>query len=566
MFVVTFYSYKGGVGRTSALVNVAYRLARRGKRVFVLDFDLEAPGVDSYGLLETDPNTPGLVEYISAFTASGKVPDLREFVRSSSLPEVAGKLFLMRGGKRDNNYKTALGLLDWKVLYRRRKGFLLIENLKGAIDSLFKPDYLLVDARTGLTDISGICTLQLPHLVVLLFSLNEQSVKGVSDVLHSIVGNKLNREIGTMLVASPVPDMPEWIEARSSRFESARKAMGRPADVVIPYAPFLAFGEYIVDGQNQSQLGRAYDLLADKIIAENSSDIVTSLGRAAELVKQGQHDLAESHYRAVVDAIPDSAEAWMEFGKFERLRRRLQPACQYFERAYALAPTDCEVLAQLAQTYAVVDQVKCKQYYDAFLECDQSAERIDRVSSAISYAGLKDVAVEGFMRVAALDNKNVHAHISVGEACMPLERYREAFEAYRRGLELDPNNLVCAFNLGRACQKLSDPRAIEYYRKAIDIFEQTRRPAEKVMLANTYESMSRAYLSVGKPERAIQLLKEAITIARELPNAKIFLSSNYDRVSQAKFILDLSTRLEAIQRKYVQPDSESNGQSEPPLN
>src|SRR5438876_11873823 len=121
MFVVTFYSYKGGVGRTSALVNVAYRLARRGKRVFVLDFDLEAPGIDSYGLAKTDISTPGLVEYISAFTATGKVPNLRDFVLDSTLPGTAGKLFLMRGGKKDDAYKSALGQLDWKILYRQRK-------------------------------------------------------------------------------------------------------------------------------------------------------------------------------------------------------------------------------------------------------------------------------------------------------------------------------------------------------------------------------------------------------------------------------------------------------------
>ncbi|HTB95316.1 MAG TPA: tetratricopeptide repeat protein [Candidatus Sulfotelmatobacter sp.] len=568
MFVVTFYSYKGGVGRTSALVNVAYRLARRGKRVFVLDFDLEAPGIDSYGLVETDPNTPGLVEYISTFTATRKVPDLREFVRSSSLPDIAGKLFVMRGGRKDNNYKSALGLLDWKVLYRQRKGFLLIENLKGAIENLFKPDYLLVDARTGLTDISGICTLQLPHLVVLLFSLNEQSINGVSDVLRSIVGNKLNREIATMLVASPVPDMSEWVDARSKCFETARKAMGRPADVVIPYAPFLAFGEFIVDGQgqNQSQLGRAYDLLADNVIAENSSDIVTLLSRATELVKEGQHDLAESHYRALVDANSNSVEAWMEFGKFERLRRRLQPATQYFEKAYALAPADCEVLAQLAQTYAFVDEAKCKRYFGEFLECDRDAQRIDRVSSALLHAGLKDEAVEGFMRAATLDYKNVHAQTSLGEACMHVGRHREGAEAYRRGLEIDPNNLVCAFNLGRAYQKLDDPRAIEYYRKAIDIFEQTRRPEEKLTLANTYESMSRAYLLVGKPQKAIQLLQESIAIAKELPNARIYSSATYERVPQAKFILELSSRLLRISRKNIDINSEKSGQGEPPLN
>ena len=42
--IVTFYSWKGGVGRTMALANTAVQLARKGNRVLVVDWDLEAPG------------------------------------------------------------------------------------------------------------------------------------------------------------------------------------------------------------------------------------------------------------------------------------------------------------------------------------------------------------------------------------------------------------------------------------------------------------------------------------------------------------------------------------------
>ena len=46
--VVTFYSYKGGTGRTMALANVAWILAAAGKRVLVADWDLEAPGLHKF--------------------------------------------------------------------------------------------------------------------------------------------------------------------------------------------------------------------------------------------------------------------------------------------------------------------------------------------------------------------------------------------------------------------------------------------------------------------------------------------------------------------------------------
>ena len=71
MFTVTFYSYKGGVGRTLALANVAYTLATEGgkQRVVVVDFDLEAPGIDTIAPFDSAKGTEkgGIVEYIAEY-------------------------------------------------------------------------------------------------------------------------------------------------------------------------------------------------------------------------------------------------------------------------------------------------------------------------------------------------------------------------------------------------------------------------------------------------------------------------------------------------------------------
>jgi MinD-like ATPase involved in chromosome partitioning or flagellar assembly len=46
--IYTFYSFKGGVGRSMALANTAVLLARGGSRVLIVDWDLEAPGLHKY--------------------------------------------------------------------------------------------------------------------------------------------------------------------------------------------------------------------------------------------------------------------------------------------------------------------------------------------------------------------------------------------------------------------------------------------------------------------------------------------------------------------------------------
>ena len=51
--IITFYSFKGGVGRTMALANIAVLLVRSGKKVLAVDWDLEAPGLDKYFKSET---------------------------------------------------------------------------------------------------------------------------------------------------------------------------------------------------------------------------------------------------------------------------------------------------------------------------------------------------------------------------------------------------------------------------------------------------------------------------------------------------------------------------------
>ena len=46
--IVTFYSYKGGVGRSFALANTAALLSSWGYRTLCVDWDLDAPGLQEY--------------------------------------------------------------------------------------------------------------------------------------------------------------------------------------------------------------------------------------------------------------------------------------------------------------------------------------------------------------------------------------------------------------------------------------------------------------------------------------------------------------------------------------
>ena len=46
--IYTLYSFKGGVGRSMALASLGAYFCRKGLRVVMVDWDLEAPGLENY--------------------------------------------------------------------------------------------------------------------------------------------------------------------------------------------------------------------------------------------------------------------------------------------------------------------------------------------------------------------------------------------------------------------------------------------------------------------------------------------------------------------------------------
>src|SRR4051812_36867449 len=99
--IFTFYSYKGGVGRSLALAKTAIVLAKWGARVLCVDWDLEAPGLHLYaepGL--SQPPIRGLVELVHAHVAN-QHPDWTDYITEVGLQT---KVDLMPAGAINSEY------------------------------------------------------------------------------------------------------------------------------------------------------------------------------------------------------------------------------------------------------------------------------------------------------------------------------------------------------------------------------------------------------------------------------------------------------------------------------
>lgn len=204
--VVTFYSYKGGMGRTTTLVAYALHCAiNLNKKVVILDCDFEAPGYLNFFNLHQKGNKNGVVEYLldKKFDKSVEVSDycyeLEEVPNLRIMP--AGDL---AQSAEVNYYVEALAKLDYTKTTLIVKDF---NNLLLSIEKELKPDIILIDSRTGFSDVFDFTALKLSDLIVSFFGSSEQTRPGRKFLLEKYVQTKkqANENLGLILINSILP-------------------------------------------------------------------------------------------------------------------------------------------------------------------------------------------------------------------------------------------------------------------------------------------------------------------------------------------------------------------------
>src|SRR5207248_9717546 len=99
-------------------------------------------------------------------------------------PKAKKPLLFMNAGMLNTSYRQRMQTLDWTELYAKHDLGNFLEKLRE--DWKKTLDFVLIDSRTGITDIGGICTVQLPDLLGLLLTANDQSLSGSLEILESI--------------------------------------------------------------------------------------------------------------------------------------------------------------------------------------------------------------------------------------------------------------------------------------------------------------------------------------------------------------------------------------------
>jgi Mrp family chromosome partitioning ATPase len=291
--VYTFYSFKGGVGRSMALANVAALLAEWGRKVLILDWDLEAPGIEKFfeipsvRLSRSRHQTPGVVDLLLSqmqpTPLSWRDCLLEVDMSGQSKAAHKGKLQIISAGKLategKRDYVGRLREVNWDKLFGEYDLGKRIEAWRNEWIREF--DFVLVDSRTGISDAGSICTILLPDVLVLVFTTSYQSVEGIRDVMQRARAARSQLPVArARLAAVPLlsrdgrkeesDTAKQWRAKIAERLGDLYKdwlpAGVTPEDVLltlyIPQLAYWSFGERLAVIERREEAGDAASIVA----------------------------------------------------------------------------------------------------------------------------------------------------------------------------------------------------------------------------------------------------------------------------------------------------------------
>ncbi|MBL8165473.1 MAG: TIR domain-containing protein [Anaerolineae bacterium] len=314
--IYTFYSYKGGVGRSMALANIAmYFYLRHSLNVLMIDWDLEAPGLERYFQsryqlkLDNLYKNPGLADLIRAYKNRIRTPPTSE--AESPYPTFedhlitldkndSAQLRLLTAGQRSGTegwraYAEFVQGFDWANFYREWAGGGFIDWLREKARS--SADVILIDSRTGVTEMGGVATQHMADAVVMLFAPNSENMENSARMARSF----LSEEATTQRQGQPLPVIT--VPARVDESDSASYGdflkecrelfaplqmpdFGRSAlqEMTLHYLPIFSYRERLLFGDASlegigSRLVSGYTAVASNIIALSPEGHELRVGR-----------------------------------------------------------------------------------------------------------------------------------------------------------------------------------------------------------------------------------------------------------------------------------------------
>ncbi|MEO5336761.1 MAG: AAA family ATPase [Magnetospirillum sp. WYHS-4] len=222
---IVFFSIKGGVGRSTALAACAWSLAQAGKRVLVLDIDLESPGLSSALLPKDRRPAYGIADWLVEDLVDNGDDLLADMFAISDISHDGEIRVVPAYGREPGEYLSKLGRV-WMPKVDNEGGHKpwskRLSDLVERLEARLLPDVILIDSRAGIDEVASSCVTGLGATLVLLFAIDgEQTWAGYRILfqhwLRSGVAQTIRERL--QLVGAMIPELgaAEYFEGLRER-------------------------------------------------------------------------------------------------------------------------------------------------------------------------------------------------------------------------------------------------------------------------------------------------------------------------------------------------------------
>jgi MinD-like ATPase involved in chromosome partitioning or flagellar assembly len=215
--IISIHSYRGGTGKSNLTANIAACLALEGRRVAVVDTDIQSPGIH---MLFGMDDTSGLRTLNDYLWERCRVEETAADVTPDAIARAGGRVWLVPSSLHAGEIA--------KVLRQGYNVGLMNDGLQDLIDHLAL-DYLLIDTHPGLNE-ETLLSIAISDVLVVLMRPDRQDFQGTAVTVE--VARKLEVRQLVMVLNKVMPS----VRARGFVDDVAR-AYQAPIIGVLPEAP-----------------------------------------------------------------------------------------------------------------------------------------------------------------------------------------------------------------------------------------------------------------------------------------------------------------------------------------
>lgn len=476
--VITFYSYKGGMGRTTTLAAYASYLAiHHHMKVAIIDCDIEAPGFTNFFLRDTTQvnQREGLIEYIiDKETKLSTSTDIRNYIWEADHAFTdEGTVYIMPCGNLDSSFiDSSLTHLDHYVEGISRIDLSNCDYAKNVFKNVIidiheqiTPDVILIDSKTGISDIMGISVCELSDIVIGFFRSDVQSIPGLSFFIKIMLNNK---GVYPIFVNSILPaglKGKRLFEQFSTDVDGIADSWGADADIILKKFPIARVEELSLLGTQEEVIGELSETIRNGFIKEYV-DLFDYITKSFYSDKQQNEDLKKQCFDIQGRILQKNKELLKEVNLYAdniNIESDLKKGVFYYRRCMG-------DLLNKDKFLVIGNKGTGKSYLYKALQCD----------TVVNHIRVKTSKNEDYLFLYAIDRSNRILHTDKIESSVnAAAKYRYWVIFTWNAISVDLKKKLPEFNLDEGLIRLR-PDDTDHSREELQILIQDEGYAQAI--------------------------------------------------------------------------------------